>query len=408
MMSNCSPCSCSCTPCCCQPFYGGPSTTTTTRDPNASTTTTTTVCEEVIPAECIIYNYTFLEEYGVNPGDSLADILNLIAQFLCVCTTSTTSTTTTSTSTTSTTSTSTTSTSTSTTSTTSTSTTSTSTTSTTSSTTSTTSTTSSSTTTTTTINPATLRPLFLAGDFTGFAYQGTQTDSRIWSYDPVGDTYQAVTVIGSIIDGTDIAHTPNKMWILKTDGSDSLIYEYDLDLSTLTATQTISYIISGKVLGPALCAINDTTLVVVEDNIGTTADVYEVALDSNSGVATLTYKFTMDDVVNVVGDLVVTTDKIIITVKAVDTYGYARQYDYTTGTLEVNADGSLNNAGISWGMFEHDGSLYFITVADWIIENININSPYDTLSYVGYSYPTVGWIVGASSIPSQNVVNLIR
>jgi hypothetical protein len=66
----------------------------------------------VIPAECIIYNGTFLEEFGVNPGDSLADILNLISQFLCICTTTTTSTT--STTTTSTTSTSTTSTTTST------------------------------------------------------------------------------------------------------------------------------------------------------------------------------------------------------------------------------------------------------------------------------------------------------
>lgn len=110
MMANCNPCSCSCscTPCCCQPYINGTTTT--------STTTTTTAnpsdpeCEVVIPAECIIYSGTFLEEYGVNPGDSLADILNLISQFLCICTTTTTSTTTTSTTTTSTTTTSTTST----------------------------------------------------------------------------------------------------------------------------------------------------------------------------------------------------------------------------------------------------------------------------------------------------------
>lgn len=89
-MSNCSPCGCSCIPCCCQPFYGGPSTTTTTRDPNASTTTTTTVCENVILAECIVYNGTFLTEYGINPGDTLTDILNLISQFLCCCSTTTT------------------------------------------------------------------------------------------------------------------------------------------------------------------------------------------------------------------------------------------------------------------------------------------------------------------------------
>jgi len=103
-------CGCYCNPCCCNQI-----TTTTT----AFTTTTTTYnpnepgCDVVIPAECIIYNGTFLEDYGINPGDSLLDILNLISQFLCECTTTTTSTTTTSTTST-TTSTSTTSTTTST------------------------------------------------------------------------------------------------------------------------------------------------------------------------------------------------------------------------------------------------------------------------------------------------------
>jgi len=87
-MANCSPCSCTCIPCCCQPYINGTTTT--------STTTTTTYnpndpeCEEIIPIECIQYNGTFLEDYGINPGDNLLDIINLISQFLCECTTTTT------------------------------------------------------------------------------------------------------------------------------------------------------------------------------------------------------------------------------------------------------------------------------------------------------------------------------
>ena len=93
-MSSCfSPCSCSCTPCCCNSCNDNSTTgntTTTTTNPNISTTTTEFVCDDIIPIECIIYNGTFLNEYGINPGDSLLDIINLISQFLCPCTTTTT------------------------------------------------------------------------------------------------------------------------------------------------------------------------------------------------------------------------------------------------------------------------------------------------------------------------------
>lgn len=74
-----------------------------------STTTTTTLCiggepcEEAIDPRCIIYNGPDLPCYGIQTGDSAADILQIIINnFACITTTST-STTTTSTTTTTTT-----------------------------------------------------------------------------------------------------------------------------------------------------------------------------------------------------------------------------------------------------------------------------------------------------------------
>jgi len=73
-------------PCCCQP---GPtttsSTTTTTLCPNGE------LCDEVVDPRCIIYNGPDIPCYGIETGDSAADILDIIiSYFICPTTTTTT------------------------------------------------------------------------------------------------------------------------------------------------------------------------------------------------------------------------------------------------------------------------------------------------------------------------------
>lgn len=424
--------SCSCnhcysTPCCC-PQPVAQSTTTTT-------TCNGTPCDVAFTSDCIVYEGPDLDCYGIKKGDSVTEIIELILAQLAPCnptttTTSTSTSTTTSTSTSSTTSTtteepSTTTTSSSTTTTSSTSSTTTTTTaepttttssstSTTSSTSSTTSTTTiddrtTSTTTTTTTEgptPPEQKILFLAGDMTGTQEQGDQTSSRVWIYDVGGDTYQLLSVT-NIIDGTDIAHTLNKMWIMKNDGAgNTLIREWDLNISTLSANNEIDYVITGTDFGKGLCAINDTKLVSIENGTG---NVYEITLSASpTPTASLSLKFSTGAATSLYGDLIVTPTHLIAGIED-GGQRYLRQYTYPAGVLQINVPLPGNTlVNYTWGMFENLAELYFTTCQDWTISQVSLVSPYDLVSpSTPYTAGTVGWIVGASSEPSQNNVILV-
>ena len=64
-------------PCCCP--TGTTTTSTTTVCPDAIP------CDEVVESDCVVYNGPKLECYGINSGDSVTDILEILIAHLPAC-----------------------------------------------------------------------------------------------------------------------------------------------------------------------------------------------------------------------------------------------------------------------------------------------------------------------------------
>lgn len=203
--------------------------------------------------------------------------------------------------------------------------------------------------------------------------------SSIYSYNP------NTTVLTYLFDSTsssyDIANTSNKLWVYDGGGSTSLL-EYDITLNPFS--QTFNRTITSVSSNSGLCAINDTTLINIDGS-----DVYELDITTNVPSTTLKWSMIAGRVVQ--GDyMYTTTNKLIVT-----NNGYITQYDYATGTVEVDIDISetIPNA---YGVFEYGSGIYIVDSGGEIYQIMG-TSPY-TLTLVDDVLFTV---YGASQIPSK-------
>jgi len=227
-------------------------------------------------------------------------------------------------------------------------------------------------------NPTPTPTPIVVSDIDVFLNNGS-TPSSIYSYNP------NTTVLTYLFDSTnssyDIANTSNKLWVYDGGGSTSLL-EYDITLNPFS--QTFNRTITSVSSNSGLCAINDTTLINIDGS-----DVYELDITTNVPSATLKWSMITGRVVQ--GDyMYTTTNKLIVT-----NNGYITQYDYATGTVEVDIDisGTIPNA---YGVFEYGSGIYIVDVGGEIYQIMG-TSPY-TLTLVDDVLFTV---YGASQIPSK-------
>ena len=190
----------------------------------------------------------------------------------------------------------------------------------------------------------------------------------------------------------DIAHTQNKLWLSGT----NKISEWNITLNPFTATFS-RLIDTPHNIGVGLGAINDTTLITT--NISTTPNTV-VTLDVTNSTATSTYKFDLTTGRTVAGDiLLTTTNKVIVTNNGAGAARYATQYDYLTGTLEV--DTRIDDvASTPYGLYIDNSNIYIMNFNGNVYQ-IDKTSPY-AKTLVGSTGIAVN---GASQVPSALTVN---
>lgn len=193
---------------------------------------------------------------------------------------------------------------------------------------------------------------------------------------------------------SDIAHTQTKLWM----NSPSAIREWNITLNPFTATLNRTITLPHNI-GAGLGAIDDTTL------IATNVSVFPntiVTLDITNNSATSTYKF--DLVVGgsnrtIAGDLLLTTTNKLITTNYASGVTYATQFDYATGTVEVdtNIGGTI---GGPFGLYIENNNIYIMNY-DGGVYQINKTSPYN----ITLTGSTGLQVSGASQVPSALTTN---
>ena len=193
---------------------------------------------------------------------------------------------------------------------------------------------------------------------------------------------------------SDIAHTQNKLWINTT----TSILEWNITLNPFTATLNRTITLP-HTIGAGLGAINDTTLITT--NTSVTPNTV-VTLDVTNDSAISTYKF--DLVVSgsnrtIAGDLLLTTTNKVITTNNLNGIAHATQFDYATGTVEVDTNIRDVIPG-PYGLYIENNNIYIMNVNGDVYE-IGKTSPYN-LTVAGNTGVTV---YGASQVPSALTAN---
>ena len=213
--------------------------------------------------------------------------------------------------------------------------------------------------------------------------------TNIYSYDFTTNTSTLLTLPGPFLV-SDIAHTINKLWLI----SGTMVNEWDITLSPFTAVFNRTITLPHNT-GPGLGAIDDTTLIAVNNTV---APNQVVTLDITTSNAVSTYKFDMMAGRTVAGDLLkTTTDKVLITNYDSSSTQYITQYDFNTGLVDVDI---ILSPTISspWGIAEDSGNIYVFNGSSTTnnVFSIDVNYPYAlTLEgSTGYS------VFGASQVPT--------
>ena len=176
------------------------------------------------------------------------------------------------------------------------------------------------------------------------------------------------------------------MWLYDGIPSGSALYEYNITLSPFSGSYSRLYF--PGLLGPGLCAKNDTTLISSSGNT-----IGEITL--LGGSATFIPKFNLPTNREITGDIILTTNNKLITsnINIITNMEYITQQDYTTGVVEVDL---AQGVGLDiFGLFIESGEIYY-TTALGDIYLIQKTSPY--LS--GYMQNNNLVNYGASQIPS--------
>lgn len=193
---------------------------------------------------------------------------------------------------------------------------------------------------------------------------------------------------------SDIAHTQTKLWINTTNA----IREWNITLNPFTATLSRTITLPHNI-GAGLGAIDDTTLIAT--NVSVSPNTV-VTLDITNNPATSTYKF--DLVVGgsnrtIAGDLLLTTTNKVITTNYQIGTAYATQFDYATGTVEVDTYIGSPIGG-PFGLYIENNNIYIMN-SDGNVYQIGKTSPY-SITLTGNTGVTV---FGASQVPSALTTN---
>jgi surface protein len=214
-------------------------------------------------------------------------------------------------------------------------------------------------------------------------------DYEVYSYDVLSNT-STLLPVSSVTYIADIAHTNTKLWVSSGIG----IREWDITLSPFTSTVNRDITIP-NLIGPGLGAIDDTTLIALRTDV-TPREI--VTLDITTSTAVLTTQFPILSGRTISGDIMLTTtNKVIITNNPIvgPLTRYISQYDFSTGTLEVDIQISPTIAE-PYGIFVDSGNIYIVDGGTSNVYNILSSPPY-TITPVGFVF---GVPFGASQVPS--------
>jgi hypothetical protein len=207
--------------------------------------------------------------------------------------------------------------------------------------------------------------------------------TEIYSYN-VTDNTSVLLPIPSNTNVNDIAHTQNKLWTISTTN----ILEWNITLNPFSAISNRS-ITPPFNLSPGLASVDDFTLIV--GDLETPQNLYELNILTNTPVATL--KITLPTSHIVAGDILLTTTGKLLVTTVSDTNFHLLQYDYTTGSLELNI--VLGVFYAPFGLFENNDNVYVTDIAGNVY-TVDTISPYNTT----YIQSAGSYIYGASQVPS--------
>lgn len=227
---------------------------------------------------------------------------------------------------------------------------------------------------------------------TGYNY--SDGVGNIYLYDPASNSLRALDVPGVTGQGSnsydDVAHTPNKLWLV--DLNNSQFVEYDITLSPFSAVFNKNITFPNNFFSSyGLYALSDQELLVVNEyNIP--AGPYVGRFNTTSGAFRPLFKFAPNQ--EVYGDFVLTKDnKFLVTTYDNNTgHVHLLQYNYITHVLEIDIDLTVSTQTLLSspdGLFEYNGEIYILDGDDGVYK-ISRTSPY-TITYIGHR-PIGGYI----------------
>ncbi len=184
--------------------------------------------------------------------------------------------------------------------------------------------------------------------------------------------------VPGFITSFGIALSPTKFWAINTQ-----IDEWDITLNPFVATfnRNIAFPV-GFTTSSGIVAINNTTLIAVNDTL---VPQKVVELDIIGLTAIDTNQFDLQANREAVGNPLYTTGGklILINQDTISSDYYISQYDYATGTLEVDDIISLVDYGETPAALSECDCNIYVTSAEGTIYTLNNSYPYNVVPYQG-------------------------
>jgi hypothetical protein len=191
-----------------------------------------------------------------------------------------------------------------------------------------------------------------------------------------------------------MANTTSKLFVINNDK----ISSWDITLSPFSATESDFITLPGGTIVSGIIAINNTTLIGYDSSIG---QVVEITILGTS--STQVTKFSLETNRIAVGTpLYTTTDKFItINQDTVTSDYYISQYNYDTGTLEVDIN-ITTSVPTPIALYECNCNIYIInTIGEMYVLDIVNPYPIAYIASLGYNVDV------ASQVQSCVITNLL-
>ena len=189
-------------------------------------------------------------------------------------------------------------------------------------------------------------------------------------------TFDTATLpIPTFTPGYGIAMTSNKLWSV-----DTKFVEWNITTSPFTAVYNRDITFGGGfTTNSGIVAINDTTLIGADTSVSPNEIV---ELDVSGATSSSTTKVILPANREVVGNPLYNTDGklLLLTKDTITSYVYISQYDYGTGSLDIEIDITNSVENPPTGIFECNCEIYvvepngYISIVDLQYSNTLINS----------------------------------